>query len=85
MSDDIDRLKKALEDLRAVTDTLRDNGEAFRDVVAAVASIELETDPEGHGALRDLTMDICYAHLAFLDASRPIFVALVDLKKKARA
>lgn len=83
-SDDIDRLKTVLEGLAQANDELKDIHDAMRDVVNAVKPVELETDPEGHGALRDIARDINLAWLQTRQRVEEIAAPIVQLCGKAR-
>ncbi len=85
MSDDIDRLKGVLEDLRILNDGLTEGRDAMRDIVAAVKPVELETDPEGHGALRTLSDDIRGAYIDARNTFGEIAQTTAELYRKARS
>lgn len=84
MSDDIDRLKTQVSDLRSLADGLRDTRDALNDVVAAVRPVELETDAEGHVELRDHAFDVLRAYLDIEGVTKEIFGSVALLKRKAR-
>lgn len=84
MSDDTDRLDYQLEDIRALADGLRDFCDAFNDVVAAVKPVELETDPEGHVALRDRAFDARRAFQELEALTKEVFAPVAVLTRKAR-
>lgn len=84
MSDDIDRLKTVLENLASTNDELKDIHDAMRDTVNSVQPVELETDPEGHGALRDIAGDIHLAHGLLVQRVSDIDALVWKLRVKAR-
>lgn len=84
MSDDIDRLKAVLSDMRVINDGLLDTREVMGDVVRGVTPIELETDPEGHAALRDMAAEVQGAFNDLLSRTLEVYVVFVALASKAR-
>jgi hypothetical protein len=85
MSVDICRLENVLEDIRILNDGMMECRDITRDVVAAVFPVELETDPEGHVALRNIAAEIRLANIHTLFIEREIHDILMDLCTKARA
>lgn len=84
MSDDIDRLKNLLEDLRALRDGLGDTAEVASDVIAIVTPVELETDVEGHRELYNFAMDVRGVVREIAAQVANIDVKVADLAIKAR-
>jgi hypothetical protein len=84
MSDDIDRLKTVLENLLQTRDTLQDHHDAMSDVVNAVRPVELETDAEGHGALRDISNAIRIAYAELHQVLQNVDSLVWKLRVKAR-
>jgi hypothetical protein len=84
MSDDIDRLKTQLSDLLLLGDGMQETRNALTDVVSAVRPVELETDPEGHAALRDQSKELDNAVAGILTTIHSIRFTLDLLRAKAR-
>ncbi|MEY9506955.1 hypothetical protein ABIE87_006513 [Bradyrhizobium diazoefficiens] len=84
MSDDIDRLKTQLSDLLLLGDGMQETRNALTDVVSAVKPVELETDPEGHAALRDQSRELDTAVASILTTIHSIRFTLDLLRAKAR-
>lgn len=84
MSDDIDRLKTQLADMLLLNDGLVETRNALTDVVGAVRPLELETDPEGHAALRDQALDIRKALACIVATTDSIRFTVAILSAKAR-
>jgi hypothetical protein len=85
MSDDIDRLKRVLEQMAVAYDTLKEDYDVMRDVVNAVQPINIDTDPEGHSHLRDLSVDISLAYEQLARCVGSIHSPVWDLKVKTRS
>lgn len=83
MSDDIDRLKTILEGIAQTNDELKDLHDVMRDVVEKVTPVELETDPEGHGALRDIAGDILLASTLLQKRTVEVGALVEELEIKA--
>jgi hypothetical protein len=84
MSDDIDRLKTQLSDLLLLGDGMQETRNALTDVVSAVRPVELETDPEGHAALRDHANAVWLAAISVYEKADHILALTRLLSKKAR-
>lgn len=84
MSDDIDRLKTQQSDLRLLYDGLVETRNALTDVVSAIKPIELETDPEGHAALRDHANEVRNSLASIVAITDSIRFTVALLCAKAR-
>jgi hypothetical protein len=63
---------------------MKETCDAFGDVVSAVKPIELETDPEGHAALREHATTVWLAAISLYEQADHILALARLLTKKAR-